>query len=465
MRRLTSRSVARGCILAVAAVFFMTVARTVVAEETLAPHLAEWRSDSIAISGTMARAMIQRQFVAFDPNYLAGRRRFEPKITAAAGAIVENEWRARALPCSKQIYLEAKWLWSYTAFFGELAEMLDAFAESLKVEDQNFADRQSSSDGGWGACYRRMFKRLDATVTALEELHSREEAPEYALRLYPEIKTAAQFRRAFESLILSDIPATGENLRGTLNSVITSLGRVQLRRHWREFIESRVRAHLHEQLPGGVAEVETRVRQFINDWQNPETGFWGAWYRDGGRIYRTSDLSITFHIVSYLKGQVDRKVAIGEHLLASKYEEYPYGWFKEGRMSNHNNYDVVKILRLIWKDLPDALQDKFEAEIENMTNWALRSSLRRDGSVDFYPAMFESASAEYYYLVSFLEEIGYWKKDQQFWIDGDIPEVPYEDHALSICSWIKRSFDSRRFQDGPALATRQKLARACPDKF
>ena len=68
--------------------FFMTFPRTVVAEETLAPQLLEWRSDSIAISGTAARAMIQRQFVAFDPNYLADRRRFEPKITAAAVAIV-----------------------------------------------------------------------------------------------------------------------------------------------------------------------------------------------------------------------------------------------------------------------------------------------------------------------------------------------------------------------------------------
>ena len=49
--------------------------------------------------------------------------------------------------------------------------------------------------------------------------------------------------------------------------------------------------------------------------------------------------------------------------------------------------------------------------------------------------------------------------------DGDIPEVPYIDDAQSICSWIKRSFDSRRFQDGPALAKRRKLEHACPDKF
>ena len=185
----------------------------------------------------------------------------------------------------------------------------------------------------------------------------------------------------------------------------------------------------------------------------------------GIEIYRTSDLSITFHIVSYRNGQVDRKVAIGEHLLASKYEDYPYGWFKNGRMSNHNNYDVVKILRLIWSDLPPALQDKFRIEIENMTIWVLQSSLRQDGSVEFYPTMFESASAEYYYLVSFLEEIGYWNANEQFWIGGDVPKIPYSNDALRVCSSIKRSFDQRRFQDGPWLATRQKLSRGCPDKF
>jgi hypothetical protein len=79
--------------------------------------------------------------------------------------------------------------------------------------------------------------------------------------------------------------------------------------------------------------------------------------------------------------------------------------------------------------------------------------------------MFESASAEYYYLVSFLDEIGYWNPDRQFWIGGDVPEIPYSSDALLVCSSIKRSFDQRRFQDGPSLATRQKLNGGCPDKF
>ena len=119
----------------------------------------------------------------------------------------------------------------------------------------------------------------------------------------------------------------------------------------------------------------------------------------------------------------------------------------------------MKILRLIWKDLPNSLRDKFRVEIENMAIWALRSSLRRDGSVDFYPAMFESGSAEYYYLVSFLEQIGYWQKDQQFWIGDDIPEVPYEDYALSICSSIKPKL---RFPAVSGWAGACHSGEACP---
>jgi hypothetical protein len=437
--------------------------RPVMAWESVESRLGQWREGSTLLSGGAARALIQRQFIAFDPRYLEQRKLFAPKIIEAAEKIRESEEMGRPLPCSTQIYLEAKWLFNYTANFEELGGMLKLFADSLKTRDQRFANQQSAADGGWGLCYRRKFARLDASVSGLEELQARKEGPQYALRLYPEITSIGDFERAMEGLILSDISATGENKRSALNSVITSLGRMSLKRYWRPYIATSVRDI--NSLPGGIAAVEERVRRITDDWQDPETGFWGAWYRDGNKNFRTSDLSITFHIVSYRKGNVDHKVEIGEHLLASKNEEYPYGWFKDGKMCNHNNYDVVKILRLIWKDLPAALQDKFRVEIKNMTSWALRSSLRRDGSVEFYPAMFESASAEYYYLISFLEEIGYWKADQRFWIGGDVPEVPYADEALSICSRIKRSFDSHRFQDSPSLATRERLERACPDKF
>src|SRR5262249_5567527 len=84
---------------------------TGVAGENLQQGLVGWRNHSAAISGTAARVLIERQFTAFDPNYSLQKARFGPEIAAAATEIAENEWRGRALPCSRQIYLEAKWLW------------------------------------------------------------------------------------------------------------------------------------------------------------------------------------------------------------------------------------------------------------------------------------------------------------------------------------------------------------------
>src|SRR5262245_44823237 len=143
-------------IISVFLIALVAVSQSEVAGESLQSRLGRWRDHSTAISGSEARVLIERQFVAFDPNYVFEKKHFGPEITAAAKEIAENEWRGRAVPCSRQMYLEAKWLWGYTAFFGKLAELLSALAESLKVEDQSFTNLQSPSDGGWGVCYRRM---------------------------------------------------------------------------------------------------------------------------------------------------------------------------------------------------------------------------------------------------------------------------------------------------------------------
>ena len=162
MRRPASQFAAWGRILAAAAGFVVTVPPICVAQESIEPRLLEWRSHSIGLSGNAARAMILRQFVAFDPRYLEQKRQFAPQITAAAAEIRDHEERGQSLPCSTQIYLEAKWLLNSTAFFDELNGMLDSFRDSLKTEDQRFANQQSAADGGWGACFKRKFKRLGA---------------------------------------------------------------------------------------------------------------------------------------------------------------------------------------------------------------------------------------------------------------------------------------------------------------
>jgi hypothetical protein len=76
--------------------------RPVMAGDSLESRLVQWRKDSTLLSGSAARALIQRQFIAFDPSYLEQRKLFAPKITAAAEKIRESEEAGRPLPARRK---------------------------------------------------------------------------------------------------------------------------------------------------------------------------------------------------------------------------------------------------------------------------------------------------------------------------------------------------------------------------
>ena len=83
-------------------------------------------------------------------------------------------------------------------------------------------------------------------------------------------------------------------------------------------------------------------------WQDPATGYWGPSYWSDGHLYKSADLSYTFHIISYRRGNVDHWPEIVETTMAIENEPYPFGWKHEGSYVNHNNYDVAKIFRYGW---------------------------------------------------------------------------------------------------------------------
>ena len=39
--------------------------------------------------------------------------------------------------------------------------------------------------------------------------------------------------------------------------------------------------------------------------QHPRTGYWGPWYRIGGKLLIVQDLSFTFHQINYRQGNVE----------------------------------------------------------------------------------------------------------------------------------------------------------------
>ena len=64
-------------------------------------------------------------------------------------------------------------------------------------------------------------------------------------------------------------------------------------------------------------------RRYIDAWQDPDSGYWGPWYLVDGEVRKSTDLSTTYHIVAYRKGEVARWDRIIATTLALEYAEYP----------------------------------------------------------------------------------------------------------------------------------------------
>ena len=101
--------------------------------------------------GAEIEALIERNFIAYDPDYLARKAEFGARLHALAARLAALQASGNEMACSTQIFLEAKWLYHYTAFWPRLERQLERLAESLENRDQEFATRQSPEDGSWGA--------------------------------------------------------------------------------------------------------------------------------------------------------------------------------------------------------------------------------------------------------------------------------------------------------------------------
>jgi len=76
----------------------------------------------------------------------------------------------------------------------------------------------------------------------------------------------------------------------------------------------------------------------LHRFRNPNTGWWGEYYvRDGQAVF-VDDLSTTFHIVTYLKGNVSDMPRVIDTTLAVKDLDYPVGWLWKGQYWNHKQH-------------------------------------------------------------------------------------------------------------------------------
>jgi len=385
------------------------------------------------LSGDEIQALILRDFVRFDPRYLEHRERLGRRLTYMAERLSAIQATGNGMECSNEIYLEANWLYHYTADWNRLERRLVELTKSLDQSDQDLASRQSPETGLWGACYEEPFFKVEATFVALIELEAMGETPHFPIHLPHPFDAPLVALEHVRALLVSDIAHTGVDNRAELGNLATVGSLAYFKDNLQDYLNNKVIGlPRNEGGPGKkTEEYRATFNRYIKAWQDPTSGYWGPWYRSDGHLYKGADLSFTFHIISYKGGDVGHWPKIIETTMAIEHGPYPFGWSHNGEMVNHNNYDVAKIFREGWSHMSLEQRHRGASAIADMLHWTLNSSLQENGSFKTVPTFFSSLGADFYFGVSFLQTIGFWDSSQRFWTKEDFPEAP------AVCERIK----------------------------
>ncbi len=343
-----------------------------------------------------------------------GRRQFArqlARIPALRARVNARENAGHETLCSHQILSEVSWLAGSVMDVARLKKRLDDLESVLAhPEDESKAAQQDSSDGGWGTCHDEWFFKVNATFDHLAKPSNAAETSRYPLHLFDRVNSPEKLQQYFANVAVSDLALTGVDHRRELNESLSNLTRLVVRG---------IPAYYawHPKLK------EALVERIIPSLRNARTGWWGESYVRNGRTEFVDDLSATFHVISYLRGDVPNLPAVMDHLLAVKDLDYPIGWLEDGRRSNHNQMDVVTLFRLAWPSANDAQKQAAAAEIQHMLDWCLRESLQADGSFQPDAGSNESMEESTSWGVSFLARIGFFDPARRFWTDASFPDA------------------------------------------
>src|ERR1041384_2081093 len=114
-----------------------------------APMSSEARGKSRNIFGYDPTA----DFLAFDSQYRAKHAKYAEELRGLQLELARQTAKGRATPCSRQIFLEARWLVFYSAHWDEIESRLQDLREMLaRPADPADAREQVESDGSFDHC-------------------------------------------------------------------------------------------------------------------------------------------------------------------------------------------------------------------------------------------------------------------------------------------------------------------------
>ncbi len=348
--------------------------------------------------------------------------------------LTDAESAGRDMSCPRQALIEVRWRLNSTSDV-DAARAVLARLVSLASQPNPPSARLQAEDGSYGACAGPWFYRVDFSSDYLLDPQGwRGRLPP---RFLDQINNPQALALYFERNLVSDIVVEGMDHRKELNEATSTLVRLVLGD----------RPAIYRFHPS----LKAIVWAFLRRWQDPETGFFGAWYRDGDRLIKTVDLSMTFHMASYTKGAIGHWPALIDTLLRIKDRRYPNGWLDEDGMSNHHNYDVVRLFRLGWREAREERRQQARVEIQRLLDWFLAASLAPDGQIVRGGSDDDSRADTYYFAVSFLDDIGYFDRHKRFWTDTEFPG------AVDVRTRLLRNIKRLDQKDPIVKSTREKL--------
>jgi hypothetical protein len=368
-----------------------------------------------------ANARMEHDFLAYNPHYKEEKQQRIERIRAVAREVLEKESSGQKTACSHQILFEAMSLIISSADFKFIDQRLnDAETSLTHPEMQAKAEKPDPSDGSWGACCVEWYLRAGASYDQLRKSRDASSKPSPLPPWLDRIATPEKLKDYLISISVSDISHTGIDHEREFNDMLATLTRMLIRD--RNFsVDPEMKATLMDLL--------------LHHFRNPETGWWGESYARGGHVELVDDLSITFHLVSYLEGRVPDMPKVIDTALAVKDLDYPVGWLWKGHYWNHNNMDVVTLFQYSWASASDQQRKTMQAEIEKMLHWRLTDSLQPDGS--FKPNLADGSLEESMeYGVAFLARIGFFDKSKRFWTNQDFPQA--EEVRARILAYVKK---------------------------